>query len=90
MEVSMLTESSAFESLHPCETCNTRKTMRKIRAYISESWDELVNKVSWPTWSELQESTIVVMVASLIIALVIMVMDGSFEFIMKSFYQMFV
>ncbi len=63
--------------------------MKKIRAYLSESWDELVHKVSWPTWSELQESTIVVMVASLIIAVVIMVMDFSFEAVMSLFYKMF-
>lgn len=64
--------------------------MKKIREYLSESWDELVHKVSWPTWSELQESTIVVMVASLIIAVVIMVMDFSFEAVMSLFYKMFV
>jgi preprotein translocase subunit SecE len=64
--------------------------MRKIREYLSESWDELVHKVSWPTWSELQESTIVVMIASLIIAVVIMVMDFSFDAVMSLFYKMFV
>ena len=64
--------------------------MKKIREYLSESWDELVHKVSWPTWSELQESTIVVMVASLIIAVVIMMMDFSFEAVMTLFYKMFV
>lgn len=64
--------------------------MRKIREYLRESWDELVHKVSWPTWSELQESTIVVMVASLIIAVVIMLMDFSFEAVMTLFYKMFV
>ena len=63
--------------------------MKKIREYLSESWDELVHKVSWPTWSELQESTIVVMIASLIIAVVIMVMDFSFEAVMSLFYKMF-
>jgi len=64
--------------------------MKKIREYLSESWDELVHKVSWPTWSELQESTIVVMVASLIIALVIMMIDFVFEAGMSFFYKMFV
>lgn len=64
--------------------------MKKIREYLSESWDELVHKVSWPTWSELQESTIVVMVASLIIALVVMLMDFSFDAVMSLFYKMFV
>jgi len=63
--------------------------MKKIREYLSESWDELFHKVSWPTWSELQESTIVVMIASLIIAVVIMVMDFSFEAVMRLFYKMF-
>ena len=64
--------------------------MKKIREYFRESWDELSGKVSWPTWSELQESTIVVMVASLIIAIVIMTMDFSFNGIMGLFYKMFV
>ena len=64
--------------------------MRKIREYVNESWDELFHKVSWPTWSELQESTIVVMIASLIIALVVFVMDFSFEAVMSLFYKMFV
>jgi preprotein translocase subunit SecE len=64
--------------------------MKKIREYFSESWLELTQKVSWPTWSELQESTIVVMVASLIIAIVIMAMDFVFNLGMGSFYKMFV
>ena len=42
---------------------------------IKESYNELVHKVSWPTKSELANSTIVVMVASIIAALVIWVID---------------
>ena len=42
---------------------------------IKESYNELVNKVSWPTKSELANSTIIVMVASIIAALVIWVID---------------
>jgi len=49
--------------------------MSKIINYIKESYDELINKVSWPTWSELQNSAIVVSVASLIIAFVVFGMD---------------
>ena len=49
--------------------------MSKIVNYVKESYDELVNKVSWPTYKELQSSAIVVAVASLIIALMIFVMD---------------
>jgi len=50
----------------------------KIVRYVKESYDELMHKVSWPTWAELQNSAIVVSVASLVIALVIFVMDASF------------
>ena len=61
----------------------------KFVEYIKESYDELVHKVSWPTWSELQNSAVVVSVASLIIALVVFVMDKSFEVILKQFYSLF-
>ncbi len=54
--------------------------------YIKESYKELVQKVTWPTFAQLQNSTIVVMVASLIFALVVLVMDISFENIMKGIY----
>ena len=40
--------------------------MSKISGYIKESFHELVNKVSWPTWSELQNSSIVVAIATII------------------------
>ena len=55
--------------------------------YIKESYKELVEKVSWPTFAQLQSSTIVVMVASLISALVVLVMDISFENLMKGIYS---
>ncbi len=63
--------------------------MRKIKEYFKEVYNELVHKVSWPTWSELQNSMVVVMVASLIIALVIYVMDVSFTKVMELVYSMF-
>jgi preprotein translocase subunit SecE len=61
----------------------------KIKTYFEETYNELVNKVSWPTWSELQSSALVVMVASLIIALVIFLMDESFRSLMNLIYSMF-
>ncbi len=61
----------------------------KIQEYISTSYDELVNKTSWPTWSELQNSAIVVSIASLIIALVVYLMDMSFQTLLKQFYLLF-
>jgi preprotein translocase subunit SecE len=60
-----------------------------ISNYIKESYDEWMHKVSWPTWSELQNSAIVVSVASLIIALVVYLMDISFSSILDKFYTMF-
>ena len=47
--------------------------------YVKESYNELVHKVTWPTFAQLQNSTVVVMVASLIFAIVILAMDISFE-----------
>ena len=38
----------------------------------------MVHNVTWPTWKELQSSTIIVVVASVIIALLIFVMDFGF------------
>jgi preprotein translocase subunit SecE len=49
--------------------------MDKLKLYIVESYNELVNKVTWPSWASLQSSTILVLVASLIIAIVIFFMD---------------
>jgi preprotein translocase subunit SecE len=56
--------------------------------YIKESYNELVHKVAWPTWSSLQSSAVVVMVASLIFALVIFSMDSVFQRLMEAIYKM--
>jgi preprotein translocase subunit SecE len=61
----------------------------KITAYFKESYDELMHKVSWPTWSELQGSAIVVSVASLIIAFVVFLIDEAFRNILFQFYKLF-
>jgi preprotein translocase subunit SecE len=49
-----------------------------FKTYLSESYNELVNKVSWPTWKELQSSAIIVLVAALLIALIVFLMDFVF------------
>ena len=61
----------------------------KIKLYFQEAFDELVHKVTWPTWKELQSSALVVMVASLIISLLIFAMDQSFRNIMEFIYGLF-
>jgi preprotein translocase subunit SecE len=52
--------------------------MASFKTYLSESYNELVNKVSWPTWKELQGSAIVVLVAALILSIIIFLMDFIF------------
>jgi len=61
----------------------------KIKSYFQDAYNELMHKVSWPTWKELQSSAIVVMIASMIIALIIFAMDYSFENLMGLIYSMF-
>jgi len=61
----------------------------KLTNYFTEAYTELVQKVSWPTWSELRSSAIVVLVASLIIALLIFGIDVTFRGFMKVVYSFF-
>lgn len=63
--------------------------MSKIKTYFEETTNELVHKTSWPTWAELQSSAIVVMVASMIIALFVWLMDTGFNYVMELAYQFF-
>jgi preprotein translocase subunit SecE len=57
--------------------------------YFKVSYDEWMHKVSWPSWSELQNSAIVVSIASLIIAIVVYLMDVTFSSILERFYGLF-
>lgn len=52
--------------------------MANIITYIEESYNELIHKVTWPSWNELQSTSIVVLVASVLFALSIFVMDYIF------------
>jgi preprotein translocase subunit SecE len=63
--------------------------MSKIISFVKESVDEMVNKVTWPKYSELQSSSILVLVASLIFALLIGVIDFGFDNLMEWFYREF-
>ena len=62
--------------------------MRKFINYLKESYAELTKKVSWPTWDKLQNSAIVVMVASVIFAIVIFAMDFCFQHLMSAIYTL--
>ncbi len=52
--------------------------MSKIKLYFRETYHELVHNVTWPTWQELQNNTILVVVASILISLTIFAMDFLF------------
>jgi|TARA_B100001093_G_scaffold504183_1_gene559617 preprotein translocase subunit SecE len=60
-----------------------------MKNYITESIQELTNKVSWPTFGQLQSSTILVAISSVIIALIISLMDLGFDTILGEFYSIF-
>jgi len=59
-----------------------------IKGYFQESYTELVHKVTWPTWGELQNSAVLVMVASLIIALIVAGLDFMFSRAMEFIYSL--
>jgi preprotein translocase subunit SecE len=65
------------------------KIMKKIVLYIQEAYKELVHKVTWPSWKELQGSAILVMISSLLIALVVALMDLGFKNLMHLIYSLF-
>ncbi len=59
----------------------------KAVGYLKEVYSELLHKVTWPTWKSLQNSAVVVMVASFVIAILVWGMDSFFENIMKFLYN---
>ena len=75
---------------------NEARTMAKmnhpaiVAVYdFGETRDELLNKVSWPSWNKLTESTTIVIVASVLFALVIWAMDSGLGVALTNFYKMF-
>ena len=63
--------------------------MSKVKGYIDETVEEMRNKVSWPSYSELQNSSVLVLIGSLIFALVVGAMDLVFDSTLSWFYNQF-
>ncbi|GAB2705996.1 hypothetical protein GCM10027037_35110 [Mucilaginibacter koreensis] len=61
--------------------------MASVAQYIRESYVEMTEKVTWPTWRELQSSALLVLVAAIIIALVIFGMDQVIGYVLRLFYN---
>ena len=68
--------------------CPLNVKMRRFINYLKESYAEMTKKVSWPSWDKLQNSAIVVMVASVIFAIVIFAMDFCFQHLMSFIYTL--
>ncbi len=63
--------------------------MNKVTTYFRESYKELLEKVSWPTWSQLQQSTLIVLVATLLITAMVWGMDLVAQSGLKLIYSFF-
>ena len=63
--------------------------MAGIKTFVEEAVDELMNKVSWPSWHELQSSSIVVLIASFIIATIVYIMDVVASNVLELIYGLF-
>ncbi|MEO1654592.1 MAG: preprotein translocase subunit SecE [Bacteroidota bacterium] len=61
--------------------------MKNLITFIRESFQELRYNVTWPKYAELQNSSVLVLVASIIFALVIGLIDFGFDNIMRLFYD---
>ena len=63
--------------------------MNKIQTYFRDSYNELMEKVTWPNWQQLQQSTMIVLVATLVITAIVWVLDLGSNSVLKFVYSLF-
>jgi preprotein translocase subunit SecE len=63
--------------------------MNKVANYFKESYKELLEKVTWPTWEQLQQSTVIVLVATIVITGLVWGMDLIAQSGLKLIYSFF-
>lgn len=63
--------------------------MHKILNYFEHAYDELIHKVTWPTWNELQQATLITLASIIMLTLIIFAMDGASEVVFENFYKFF-
>ncbi|MCX6264097.1 MAG: preprotein translocase subunit SecE [Bacteroidetes bacterium] len=63
--------------------------MNKIANYFRESYQELLEKVTWPSWNHLQQSTMIVLVATILITAMVSLMDFASNQLLKLIYSLF-
>ncbi|MCX6198542.1 MAG: preprotein translocase subunit SecE [Bacteroidetes bacterium] len=64
--------------------------MDKITLYFQEAYDELVHKVTWPTWAELQDSSVIVLITAIIISLIVLFIDVVFKYSIQELYKIII
>jgi len=62
--------------------------MNKVATYFRDSYKELLEKVSWPTWTQLQQSTVIVLVSTLLITGIVWAMDLVAQWLLKLIYSL--
>jgi len=63
--------------------------MNKFSTYVGDSYRELMEKVTWPSWEQLQQSTVIVLIATLVITAVVSVMDLLSRGVLNFVYELF-
>lgn len=61
--------------------------MNKISTYFRDSYKELTEKVSWPNFSQLQQSTMIVLAATLVITAIVSLFDFAAGGVLKFLYK---
>ena len=64
--------------------------MNKVTTYFQEAYDELMHKVTWPTWGELQDSAVVVMITAVIISFIVLGIDLTFKELTSWLYKIII
>ncbi len=62
--------------------------MSRLGSYVQEAYDELLHKVTWPSWEELQQTTIIVLVALGLVTTVIFCMDFLSQNVLTFIYKL--
>ncbi len=63
--------------------------MNKIQSYFKDSYEELMEKVTWPNWQQLQQSTMIVLIATLVITAIVWILDLGSSSVLKFIYTLF-
>ncbi len=61
-------------------------TIMSLITYVKESYNELTNHVTWPTWAETQKLTITVAVFSIVFALIVSGIDFVFSSAIENYF----